>query len=504
MFKLLLLNNRYHEDFVGPDLAIFGFPSHDSSWVRVWKASNAEGPNEYRAVTYVHRCWLWYMTAMIAPLTSVAERRDYGKSRRQVLHRVDQCHWKPPRTRPDPVELLVDASRDRLPGLLPIKWARMAASPFGFFRGAVPLMAADLASLPTTGIDVQICGDAHVRNLGVFASPTGAVVFDINDFDETIPGPWEWDVKRLAASIVLSGREAAHSDGDNKEAVESFVAEYRKSVNHCSGLTVLEIARYTVHRHQEAGPLPELFEKAERATPQHTLAKLTQSRDGTWRFKEEKPLLTAVSDKTRRDVLTALKSYCDTLSHERRHFLERYQPVDVAFKVVGTGSVGTRDYIILCFGNGSEDPLFLQMKEEPASAYAQYLKAQIPGNQGERVVQGQRLIQAQSDVFLGWTRMDGRDYLVRQLADHKATIDTEDLKGLGLTEYAKMCGEVLGKGHARSGDACVLDGYCGDTEKLDKAIAEFAVAYADQSTADYEQFTSAVKKGRLAIAKGTN
>lgn len=256
---------------------------------------------------------------MVAPLANVAERRDYGKSRRQVLHSVDQCHWMPPRSRPDPVELLVSASRDRLPKLLPIKWARMAASPFGFFRGAVPLMAADLASLPTTGITVQICGDAHVRNLGAFASPTGALVFDINDFDETIPGPWEWDVKRLAVSLVLSGREAGHSDGACKEAVESFVAEYRKSVNHCSELTVLDIARYTVYRHMEAGPLPELLKKAERATPKHTLEKLTQSRDGARRFKEEKPLLTAVSDKTRRDVLTALQSYCDTLSPERRH-----------------------------------------------------------------------------------------------------------------------------------------------------------------------------------------
>jgi uncharacterized protein (DUF2252 family) len=438
---------------------------------------------------------------MIAPSADIAERRDYGKSCRQVLHRVDQCHWKQPRTRPDPVELLVDANRDRLPDLLPIKWARMVASPFGFLRGAVPLMAADLASLPTTGITVQICGDAHVRNLGAFASPTGAVVFDINDFDETMPGPWEWDVKRLATSLVLSGRESGHSDGACKEAVESFVAEYRKSVHYCSELTVLEIARYSVHRHREAGPLPELLAKAERATPQQTLEKLTQSRDGARRFKEAKPLLTAVSEKTRHDALTALKSYCDTLSQDRRHFLERYRPVDVAFKVVGTGSVGTRDYVILHFGNGGEDPLFLQMKEEPPSEYAKYLKVQITGNQGERVVQGQRLMQAQSDIFLGWTTMDGRDYLVRQLADHKATIDTEDLKGGGLTEYAKMCGEVLGKGHARSGDACVLDGYCGDGDKLDSAIAEFAVAYADQSTADYELFTSAVKKGRLAIAK---
>jgi uncharacterized protein (DUF2252 family) len=282
------------------------------------------------------------------------------------------------------------------------------------------------------------------------------------------------------------------------------VAEYRESVSHCSGLTVLELARYTVHRHLEAGPIPELLKKAERATPQLTLEKFTQNRNGARRFKEEKPLLTAVSDKTRGEVLSALASYRETLSYERRHFLERYQPADVAFKVVGTGSVGTRDYIVLCFGNGSEDPLFLQMKEEPPSAYAQYLKAEVPRNQGERVVQGQRLMQAQSDILLGWTTMDGRDYLVRQLADHKAAIDTEALKGHGLTEYAKVCGEVLGKGHARSGDACVLDGYCGSADKLDHALAEFAVAYADQSMADYELFTNAVKKGRLAIAKGVD
>jgi uncharacterized protein (DUF2252 family) len=441
---------------------------------------------------------------MIAPCDGIAKRRDHGKSCRQVLHRVDQCLWKPPKTRPDPVELLVKACRDRLPELLPIKWARMATSPFGFFRGSLPLMAADLALLPTTGITVQICGDAHVLNLGAFASPTGALVFDINDFDETIPGAWEWDVKRLATSLVLSGREAAHSDAACKEAVRSFVAEYRKSVNHCSELTVLEIARYTVHRHMEAGPLPELLEKAARATPQHTLEKLTQNRDGLRRFKEEKPLLTSVSDKTRGDVLSALKSYRDTLSRERCYFLERYQLADVAFKVVGTGSVGTRDYVILYFGNGTEDALFLQMKEEPPSGYAQYLKAQVPQNQGERVVEGQRLMQAQSDIFLGWTRMDGRDYLVRQLADHKAAVGSEDLKGRSLAEYAKVCGEVLGKGHARSGDACVLDGYCGDTEKLDSAIAEFAVAYADQSTADYDLFRKAAKKGRLAIAKGVD
>jgi uncharacterized protein (DUF2252 family) len=341
-----------------------------------------------------------------------------------------------------------------------------------------------------------------VQNLGAFASPTGALVFDINDFDETFPASWEWDVKRLASSLVLAGREAGDSDSSCKDAVRSFVAEYRKSVARCSELTVVELARYTVHRHMEAGPVLGVLQKAERSTPQHALEKLTvEDRKGVRHFKEQKPLLTAVSDKTRREVLAALETYHDTLSQERRHFLERYQPADVAFKVVGTGSVGTRDYIILCFGNGAEDPLFLQMKEEPPSAYALYVKAQTPRNQGERVVQGQRLMQAQSDIFLGWTSMEHHDYLVRQLSDHKASIEAADLKGHGLIEYAKMCGEVLGKGHARSGDSCLLAGYCGGADKLDKAIAEFGVAYADQTTADYELFRSAVKKGRIPAAE---
>ena len=435
---------------------------------------------------------------------SIADRCEFGRSRREVVRRVAQCVWKPAKNRPDPVDLLLQATEGRISDLLPIRWARMAASPLGFFRGNVPLMAFDLAQLPTTGIEVQICGDAHVRNLGVFASPTGALVFDINDFDETISGPWEWDVKRMATSIVLAGRDAGNSDAICESAVASFVAEYRRSVARCAELTVLQLARYTVHRHMEAGPLLGVLHKAEHAAPQHILDKLTlQTRDGSRRFKEQKPLIMRVSYSTRRNVLEAAKRYQETVSDERRHFLQRYQPVDVAFKVVGTGSVGTRDYVILFFGNGAQDPLFLQIKEEPPSAYAKYLKkAQVPRNQGERVVRGQRLMQAQSDIFLGWTTMDGRDYLVRQLADYKASVDPLDLKGRGLTAYAEMSGEVLGKGHARSGDPCALKGYCGNSNKLDKAITKFSFAYADQTEADYKTFLSAVKKGRLKIVEG--
>ena len=388
-----------------------------------------------------------------------------------------------------------------MPDLLPIRWGRMLASPFGFFRGNVPLMAWDLAHWPTTGIETQICGDAHVRNLGLFASPTGALVFDINDFDETIRGPWEWDLKRLAVSLVLAGREAGNADAVCKEAVLDLVAEYRMSVDRCAGMSALDLARYTVHRHMRLGPILGALQKAERATPQHSLEKLTREVRGQRQFRTDH-LVRPVPRAVRGEVLAALERYRTTLQSDRRAFLDRYQPVDVVFKVVGTGSVGTRDYVILCLGSQPGDALFLQVKEEPRSAYAPYLKrAVVPSNQGQRVVDGQRLMQAQSDVFLGWTSIRGRDYLVRQLADHKAAVDPADLRQRGLAEYARRCGEVLGKGHARSGDAALLSGYCGKGTKLDRAVGRFAFAYAEQVESDYALFRKAVKRGRLKAAR---
>ncbi len=438
---------------------------------------------------------------MAAPSTTIEGRREQGKALRKVVHRVDQCEWRPAKNRRNPVDLLVDAARDRMQELLPIKWTRMAASPFGFFRGAVPLMAYDLAQLPACGITVQLCGDAHVRNLGVFASPTGALVFDINDFDETIAGPWEWDVKRLATSLILAGREAGNSAAACRAAVLALVAEYRKAIYECSQLSFLQLARYTVHLHVKS--IAGTLQKAERATPQHILEKLTVEEKGARKFKEQKPLLFGIPAKTRDGVLAALEAYKATLMPDRRHFLELYRPVDVAFKVVGTGSVGTRDYLILCIGNGPGDPLFLQVKEEPPSAYAPHLKhAPKPRNEGERVVLGQKVMQAQSDIFLGYTSMDGRDYLVRQYADYKAAVAPTDLKGGALTDYARTCGQVLGKGHARSGDACVLAGYCGDSDKLDNAIGSFATSYADQTETDFKLFKDAVRSGRLKTVEG--
>jgi uncharacterized protein (DUF2252 family) len=329
------------------------------------------------------------------------------------------------------------------------------------------------------------------------------LTFDINDFDETERGPWEWDLKRFATSLVLAGREAKSSDASCKEAVAAFVADYRKTLDECAEMTVLELARYQVRRALACQPVMAVLRKAERATPEHIREKLTGVTDGKRRIKEAKPLLYRETSKIADQVVASLAAYKNTLQAERRHFFERYKPVDVAFKVVGTGSVGTRDYIVLHVGNGAEDTLFLQVKEEPPSAYAGFLPtAKVAMHQGQRVVEGQRLMQAQSDIFLGWTTIDGRDYLVRQLNDHKAAIEIEDLKGRGLIEYARICGEILAKGHTRSGDACVLSGYCGCAPKMDKAIADFAFAYAQQTEADYKLFLAAIKAGKLTVAKG--
>ncbi len=431
-------------------------------------------------------------------LRSASERRAYGKSLRRVCHRVDQACWEPPRLRADPIELIMASMKGRVSRLIPVKLERMMASPFGFFRGAAPVMAADLAATNSCGLLAQLCGDAHVRNLGMFSAPDGRLIFDINDFDETVQGPFEWDAKRLATSIVLAGREAGDADHQCRTAVLTFSSSYRDAMDSSSRMAVIDLARYRVRRHQNFAPLRSVLRKAERATPQFNLQKLTEKKSNYRVFREDPPLLMHVDEEIANRVIASLKSYRETLAVERQHFFDQYRPVDVAFKVVGTGSIGTRDYVVLFFGNGDRDPLFLQIKEEPASCYAPYLSgARVPEHQGRRVVEGQRRMQAQSDILLGWTSIAGRDYLVRQLADHKASIDVEDLKGEGLLQYASMSGEVLAKGHARSGDPCAMAGYLGRGGKFDKAIAEFALAYADQTAADHQKFLGAIRSGKL-------
>jgi uncharacterized protein (DUF2252 family) len=428
--------------------------------------------------------------------------KQFGLSCRKKLKRSEHSKWEAGRRSYDPIDLLIAANRDRIPALVPIKMGRMAASPFGFFRGSVPLMAADLATLPVTSIKAQICGDAHVRNLGFFAAPDGRLIFDLNDFDETIWGPWEWDVKRLATSLMLAGREAGNSDRLCKQAVQVLMTRYREAMHRFASMSSLELARFRVHRFW-GDPIHAALRKAERATHLQSLAKLTVARrDGSRIFQQRKPFLARTSKSLASEIQRALQSYRNTLAPERQHLLSFYRPADTAFKVVGTGSVALHDYVVLYFGNGSQDPLFLQVKEEPPSSYAQFLhKAPSVVNQGQRVVEGQRRMQAQSDLLLGWTRFGGRDYLVRQLSDHKATIDDKDLQGKGLLSYAHATGEILAKGHARSGDPCALSAYIGCGAKLDKAIVKFAAAYADQVTLDYERFRDAIRGGRIKASR---
>ena len=429
------------------------------------------------------------------------ERLQYGKSLRQKISRASHAKWDPKHRKSSALEVLRASERGRVANLLPIKAGRMAASPFGFYRGAVPVMAYDLSTLPSTGIYAQLCGDAHVHNLGAFEGQDGRLIFDINDFDETIRGPWEWDVKRMAGSLVLAGRESNNTEKECNIGVLAFVESYRNAMQQFARMPMVELARYQIFRHLHVSPVLNVLRKAERATPIHNLEQLTEQHDGKWRFLDNKPLRFHVPAATVKQVITGLHNYVDTLLPERQHWFSHYRVEDVAFRVVGTGSVGTRDYIVLMFGPVHGDPLFVQIKEEGPSAYTQYLrKSDTPLNQGQRVAQGQRAMQVQSDIFLGWTSIAGRDYLVRQLRDHKAGIEDEDLVGDGLVQYAQVCGELLAKGHARSGDPYAISGYLGNNDKFDQAVARFGIAYADQTTKDFEDFIRAVRAGKVRVA----
>jgi uncharacterized protein (DUF2252 family) len=428
------------------------------------------------------------------------ERRNLGQARRKQVGRQQHSSLKPKARQASALEIVAHSMRGRVPALIQLKYQLMAKSPFGYFRGAVPVMAADLSVLPSTGIVCQLCGDAHVRNLGAFAAPDGRLVFDINDFDETIRGPFEWDLKRMAASLVIAGRESGHKEASARQAVEKFVARYAAQMRAFSRMPLLEVAHYQVHRLGEVAPVHEALMKAERATPQHTLEKLTElasEKPGAQRrFIESQPTLTSVIGRQQAAVLDALGLYREMLEPQRQHLLSLYLPVDVAFKVVGTGSVGLRDYCIYFEGNGPKDPLFLQIKEEPASGYAPYLPdAKAPHHNGQRVAEGQKAMQVQSDPFLGWTHFAGRDYLVRQLNDHKGSIDLEDLEGSGLEAYGEVCGELLARGHARSGDPLILAGYIGSGDGFAEALAKFGAAYADQTEKDWQELK---RSGRTA------
>jgi uncharacterized protein (DUF2252 family) len=365
----------------------------------------------------------------------------------------------------------------------------MRVSPFSFFRGAAVLMASDLARLPRSGITVQLCGDAHVRNLGAYAAPDGRLVFDINDFDETMPGPWEWDVKRLATSLVLASQETGQAESRQGEAARTFVRSYRARLREFARMPVARLARHLITRGANEPLLDKIIENARRITPTRNLRRLVVARRGVFRFHDQRPDLEHVLPRVAAGVVGSLGLHRGTLNASRRRTFDAYHPADVAFKIVGTGSVGTRDYVVLLFANDRHDPLFMQVKQELPSCYAPYLKAGPRANhQGRRVAEGQQMMQTASDPFLGYTRFGGHDYLVRQLADHKAGLEPTELTGGTLLAYARLCGEVLAKGHARTGDAAMLAGYVGSSPRLDNAIAEFAAAYAAQTKADYQRF----------------
>jgi uncharacterized protein (DUF2252 family) len=443
----------------------------------------------------------------------VKDRLAAGKALREKVPRTSHGRWKLPPNRPDPIDLLKRTDEGKLAELLPIRYGRMCQSPFAFLRGAAALMASDLATTPATGIRVQACGDCHVANFGGFGSPERRLIFDINDFDETLPAPWEWDVKRLAASSVLASRELDLGQGHCADAARTAVQSYREHMREYAEMRALE-AWYS---HLDAGILIEeaktaagkrawkrIEKTAKHQTAEHVFPAITHVENGRRRIVDQPPLVYHPPQIARmgKYVRDMFERYRRTLPEERRVILDRYSLVDVARKVVGVGSVGTRCAVALLMA-GADDPLFLQFKEARASVLAPYAGKSRYDNQGERVVTGQRMLQSASDVFLGWARDDeGRDFYFRQLRDMRMKIDVDAMSRQDWFEYVAVCGWALARAHARTGDAARISGYLGKNDTFDAAIEKFAVAYADQTESDHADLLKAVRTKRLPARSG--
>ena len=463
---------------------------------------------------------------------TVDQRVARGRAARRETPRSEHGRWEPSPDRPDPVALLEEQAASRVPELVPIRYGRMLVSPFTFYRGGAAIMAADLAGTPVSGITVQLCGDAHLSNFGVFGTPERQMIFDINDFDETLPGPWEWDVKRMAASFEVMGRFRGFSPDSRNAIVTAGVREYRERMRRAAGMgtlgawydqlevgVMLNLVRQQVR-------VKRLDKKSARRAEQHVadaysrdstrvFAKRTGEVAGELRIVADPPLIVPVEDLIVSGsewedpaplIKKLLNSYRRTLGHQG-HPLEEFRYVHAARKVVGVGSVGTRCYILLLTGRDEEDPLFLQVKEAQASVLEPYAGRSAYPHHGQRVVMGQRLMQAATDIFLGWQRIKGldgvtRDYYVRQFHDWKGSADVERLRVPGATWYARFCGATLARAHARWGDRIGIASYLGQGDVFDRAIAEFATAYADQNERDYQAFTAAVNSRRLTAHTG--
>ena len=431
-----------------------------------------------------------------------------GRSVRDAVPRKAHAAWVPPAERRDPVEILIESSEDRLPELLPIRYGRMMQSPFAFYRGSAALMASDLASTPTTGLRVQACGDAHLVNFGLFATPERNVIFDCNDFDETLPGPWEWDLKRLVASIVVAARDNRMGDAGGLAAAVATARAYRTHMWEYARTTPLDIwyDRLDARRLEDLAPdekararRQKLEEQARHRVADHLLPKITEAVDGVVRIVDQPPLIYHPEELSGQEEMVRefLLVYRESLAEDRRQLLDRYRNVDVAVKVVGVGSVGTRAFVAL-FMSADLQPLLLQIKEARASVLEAYSGAKVPEHNGERVVVGQRLMQAASDIFLGWSRgPGGRDFYVRQLRDMKLSVPMLEMNASRLAAYGEVCGWALARAHANTGDAASISGYLGKGNQFDDAMGEFALAYADQNDRDYALMLAAINDGRI-------
>jgi uncharacterized protein (DUF2252 family) len=467
-------------------------------------------------------------TPTVVPPLSVPERVARGKAARAEVPRSSHAVFEPAAARPDPVDLLERQAQSRVPELVPIRYGRMLVSPFTFYRGAAMIMAHDLAPTPRSGLNVQCCGDAHLSNFGLFASPERRLVFDINDFDETLPGPWEWDIKRLAASMLIAARDNGYRVKDQERVVLSTVGQYRTAMREFAGMqnlavwyARLEIESLLAERAAQFKPrtltrTKKTIAKARARDSMSAFSKLTRSNNGQVQIVDQSPLIVPLSQLApsgeREDLLHELREllrvFHDSLDPDRRLLLEQFRLTDFARKVVGVGSVGTRAWIALLLGRDANDPLFLQIKQAEASVLEEHLGPSEYDNHGQRVVTGQRVMQATSDIFLGWVHVDSpldgqpRDFYGRQLKDWKGSAEIDQMIPEAMAAYGKLCGWTLARAHARTGDRVAIAAYLGGGAGFDRAILEFSNAYAEQNERDYQQLVAAVKSGTITAQVG--